>query len=181
MPFGKTREDIPPEGWTAFNGVLRPDRTVDGYVARLQEVRGHCYFRECKRSCRFELQRMQAAGWGRIDIGLIQKFYRCQRPDGCGLEYSEEPRTGSLPLRALLGRSHVSAKIACESCKFFRRVSIEGLIKKLRAEGVGDEATSFTEVAPLIKGACKCGRKSWKVEILWPNTDTLGWRQGLRD
>lgn len=43
-PNGAVMVDVyrPPKGWTATSGTLEPDRTLAGYLARGQGVRGHC-------------------------------------------------------------------------------------------------------------------------------------------
>lgn len=129
------RSDKPPPGWRVSDGTLRPDITVAGHLARLEEVKGVCHTRDCRRRCEVDLKRLCDRGFGALPITEAQRFLKCLRFDGCALDFHSEGRA-SLPLSALVGRSHVRIRIRCDACRFHRVTTPEALIAKLTKDGV---------------------------------------------
>lgn len=167
----------PPKGWTATSGTLEPDRTLAGYLARGQIVRGHCHTRDCKRSCHVDVEHLVKRGLGTLRMSKVTDLMRCHHLDSCSLYLIHEKRPEGLPLFMLTGSPHVQLRVSCEHCRFTRTAAVEAVIAKLQAEKRGGPDTRSNEVAGLIKGACKCGVTRWKVEVAWPNVNSMGFRQ----
>jgi len=168
----------PPPGWTAASGLLERDQTVAGCLARLEEVRGSCAMRDCKRRCHVDLERLARTGFGALPIAQAQRFLKCQRLDSCGLVFHVAHKA-SLPLDALLGRSHVRIKISCGGCGFHRVTTPEALIRKIGGPGAGSGAgaTDVDDIARQVKGPCKhCGKSAWRAQVLWPDPDAWAYR-----
>jgi len=167
----------PPAGWLAFNGLLEPNPTIAGYLARGQEVRGVCHQRDCRRRCELDLARLAAKGFGSLPVSVAEGLMKCHGLTGCALEFHTD-RRASLPVRALFGRAHVKIRIRCNGCGFFRTATPEGLFAKLSAERAASDGLLISEVAAKIKGPCKqCRKSAWRVDVLWPDTNSEGWRR----
>jgi hypothetical protein len=167
----------PPPGWTAASGLLEPDPTVAGHLARMQELKGVCSRRDCRRRCHVDLERLAARGFGAIAVSAVQGLLRCHSLTGCGLEFHADPRTG-LPLRALAGRSHVRIRIKCGACGFFRVILPETLIARLSAEAPMPDGLYISDIAGRIRGPCRqCRKTAWRVEVLWPDARSEGARR----
>ncbi len=166
-----------PAGWVAQDGLLTPDVSISGYLARGQEVKGVCDQRDCRRRCQIDLPRLAARGFGALPLTTVQGFLRCHSLAGCGLDFHEDPKAG-LPLRALLGRSHVKIRIKCAGCGFFRVTRVEGLIAKLSATRPMADSLMTSEVPSQITGPCKtCKKSAWRVDVLWPALNSEGQRR----
>lgn len=175
-----SRERTPPQGWSSPSGVLEPTRTVFGYIARGQTLRGGCFRRDCRRSCTIDLEHLQRRGLDLAEREILH-LHRCNRLDGCGLELRPEPHTPNLPLRRLVGVPGIATRIKCRGCEFFRRLTVEEMIGQLVASKRGGDATCVSEVKGLLKSPCKaCKKTSWDFDVLWPAENTLGWRNGQR-
>jgi hypothetical protein len=173
--------DDPPAGWIALDGLLEPDPTVAGYRARMQEVRGVCGQRDCKRRCEVDLERLVRRGFGALPVSTAQQMLKCHNLTGCGLDFHDD-RRGGLPLRALFGRSHVRVRVKCSGCGFFRTATPEVLWRRATAGKEPMDGLLVSEVAAQIKGPCKqCGKSNWRVDVLWPNRNTEGSRRGKPD
>jgi len=122
--------DDTPDGWFALDGLLQPDPSIAGYLARGQEVKGVCHQRDCRRRCDIDLTRLAARGFGSLPVTVAQSMMKCHSLSGCALEFHDD-RRASLPVRALFGRSHVRIRIKCAGCGFFRAATAEGLLAKL--------------------------------------------------
>ena len=167
-----------PFGWHALDGLLQPDRSVAGYLARRQEVTGRCHLRDCRRTCRIDSERLTAQGFGRLPIEAIKRWMRCARMEGCALDFHEEG-AGGLPITALLGHAHVSIRFQCTRCKFYRTALPDQILAKLKAKGgaAGDDAT-VEKLASLATEPCKnCGKTAWRVDVLWPDPGGEGQRR----
>jgi len=175
MGHGSSHE--PPPGWLALDGLLQADPSVAGYLARGQEVKGVCHQRDCRRRCEVDLGRLAARGFGSLPVSTVQTFLRCHSLAGCGLDFHED-RHSHLPLRALVGRSHVKLRIKCAGCGFFRVASPEAVIGKLSAETPMPDGLLISQIAALIKGPCgTCRKSAWRVDVLWPDQNTESWRR----
>ena len=169
--------DAPPAGWIALDGLLQPDPTVAGYLARMQEIRGVCGQRDCRRKCEVDLERLARRGFGALPVSAAQQMLKCQNLTGCGLDFHED-RRGGLPLRALFGRSHVHIRIKCDGCGFFRVATPEALWRRITKDKDPTYGLLVTEVAAQIKGPCsQCKKTNWRVDVLWPNRDSEGIRR----
>jgi hypothetical protein len=165
----------PPPGWTIASGVLTPDRTVRGYLAREQDVKGRCYQRDCRRTCHVDHARFHEQGLGALKIEQVKQLLRCARLDTCALEFREDLNAESLKLRNLTSRPAVSLRILCRGCGAIRSVSPAAMIARLKAQGKGDETTETRDLAGLLSASCKvCGKVTWAVDVLWPDPKTMG-------
>lgn len=170
----------PPPGWTIASGVLTPDRTVRGYLAREQDVKGRCYQRDCRRTCHVDHARLHEQGLGALKIQQVKQLLRCARLDTCALEFHEDLNAESLKLRNLTGRAAVSLRILCQGCGASRTVSPKAMVARLKSEGKGDETTETRDLAGLLSAPCKaCGKVTWAVDVLWPNPATIGGRRQI--
>jgi hypothetical protein len=168
----------PPPGWTAASGLLERDQTVAGCLARLEEVRGTCAMRDCRRRCHVDLERLVRTGFAALPIAQAQRFLKCQRLDSCGLAFHVAGRAG-LPLDALLGRAHVRVRICCGGCGFYRVTTPEALIRKIGGADAG--AVDVDDIPRQVKGPCKhCGKTVWRAQVLWPDPDAWGYRAANR-
>jgi hypothetical protein len=169
----------PPPGWTAVTGLLEPDPTVAGYLARMQDVKGVCSKRDCRRRCEVDLERLARAGFGALPVATVESLLRCHSLAGCGLAFHSDNRAG-LPLRALVGRSHVRLRIKCAGCGFFRVALPEGLIAKLTAAKRMTDGFQVSEIAGSIKGPCRtCKKTAWRVDVIWPDVKSVGYRRQI--
>jgi len=169
------KSHVPPKGWTIASGRLEPDRTIAGYAERGQDVNGRCYQRDCRRSCHIDHRRIVEQGLGALRIEQVKKTFRCQRLDHCALDWHEDMKAESVPLRYLTGRAGVVVLVRCVSCDLKRTFPPEAVIARLVAERKGGETTRTNELASLLSGACKaCKKTTWDVAVIWPNPDTWG-------
>jgi hypothetical protein len=169
--------NAPPEGWLALDGLLVRDATVNGYAARGDEVKGRCHQRDCRRTCQIDMARLVESGFGRLPVEAIKRWLRCSRPEGCALDFQEERPVG-LRLKWLLGRAHVTVRFTCQACKFHRDALPDRVFAKIQAKGPGaaDDAT-VEGLGKLPMEPCKnCGKRVWRIEVLWANVNSMGWR-----
>ena len=169
--------NAPPDGWLALDGLLVPSATVAGYAARGDEVKGRCHLRDCRRTCHIDMPRLVEGGYGRLPVEALKRLARCGRIEGCAIDWFEERPIG-FRLSWLIGRPHVSIRFMCKTCKFHRTTLPDRVLAKLREKGPGvaDDAT-VQKLAKLPMEACKnCGKKDWRVDVLWPNVNSAGYR-----
>ncbi len=158
----------PPAGWViAHGGVLSPDLTVAGYLARGREVRGNCYQRDCRRHCHLDFARLAQRGLGGVWVHELKPLFKCSRMDGCALEFHEQYGV-ELTLSMLAGRDYVHLRIACAKCRRAKLVKPAVVIARLVAEGTGGHDTPLEKLAGTIRGACPaCHAKQWDVTAYW--------------
>ncbi len=68
-------------------------------------------------------------------------------------------------------------------CRFYRLSRAEELVEGLRKRGAGDESAEVygLAAAKMTSGCPVCKTVNWAVDVLWINTETLGWKgQGER-
>lgn len=172
----------PFKGWRVVSGTLQPDRTVLGYHQRDQDVRGHCYLRDCRRSCHVDHARLIEQGLGALRIDQVKRTMACGRIDGCNMEWTEDKRRESFSIGALVGRPAVALRIRCGKCNAAQEIAPEAMIRRLSAEGKGDRSTGFGDVAQLLTAPCKaCGWSGWAVEVAWPDPATIGGRRKIQE
>ena len=170
----------PPPGWTIANGILTPDRSVRGYLARDQDVKGRCAQRDCRRTCHVDHARLHEQGLGALKIDQVKRLLRCARLDTCALEFHEDLTAESLKLGDLTRRPAVSLRILCRGCGASRAVSPRAMIAKLTSTGKGDGATETRDIARLLTAPCKaCGKVTWAVDVLWPDPKTIGGKRQI--
>ena len=168
----------PPKGWLAQDGLLHPDPTVAGYLARGQEIKGVCHLRDCRRRCHIDVERLARRGFGALMLTAAESFLKCQNLTGCALEFHAEPKT-SLILRSVSGRSNVKIRIRCAGCSFFRVSAPEKVIAKLSVEKPLPDGFLVSEIAGRVRGPCKqCKASAWRVDVLWSNPKSEGFRSG---
>ncbi len=167
-----------PPGWLAQDGLLQPDRSIAGYLARGQEVSGRCHLRDCRRTCLIDTARLTAQGFGRLPIEAVKRWMRCARMEGCALDFHEET-SGGLPIDSLRGRARVAIRFKCTACGFHRTALPDQILAKLRAMGgTASHDATVQKVAGLAKEPCKsCGKTDWRVDVLWPDPNSEGGRR----
>jgi hypothetical protein len=159
----------PPRGWTVLGGVLTPDPSVDGWLARRQEAAAVCRTGDCRRRCFIDLRRLHRRGWGGVSVDEYFRVLRCARPDGCSLELVQDLKTGRLPLRLVAAQPLAKLRASCRRCPWTRTADAQAWLEQLQARGLGDRDTDPRDL-PAKLGPCKgCGARDWRVEVLWPD------------
>lgn len=172
--------DAPPLGWTSRSGIVEPSEDVAGYAARRQMVRGVCRAQGCRRRVELDPTELRKVGLGQLAMRTVQKLWLCQRLDGCGLDFHSEPPLIPLRLEQFVGKPNVRLRLRCRGagCKYFRVWRVEEMIAALQKRGQGDARSEVAKLSPMMKSPCPlCQRSNWTAEVLWVNTDTMGWRQ----
>lgn len=178
------RGNGPPPGWTTSNGVLEPASQVAGYAARSQVFRGRCETKECNRKVRIEPKDLCGKGQGLLTMKHVEQLNRCHRLDGCSLNFYADPGAPELRLEWLTGRANVRVRLKCRGngCTFVRVWVVEKMIDGLKKSGKGHGGTDVHELGKLMTQPCQvCKKVNWTADILWANTDTLGWCHGGED
>jgi hypothetical protein len=108
----------------------------------------------------------------------VQGLWRCQRLDGCGLDFHNEPPLHPLRLDQFVGRPNVRVRLRCrgDRCKFFRVWRVEEMIAGLVKRRQGDDRTEIEALGKKMTAACPLKRVNWTAEVLWVSTDTMGWK-----
>ncbi|MDB5480482.1 MAG: hypothetical protein JWO83_1535 [Caulobacteraceae bacterium] len=109
----------------------------------------------------------------------VQALWRCQRVEGCGLDFHKEKPLNPLILGQFVGRPNVRVRVRCrgDRCKFHRLWRIEEMIAGLEKRGQGGARTEVDGLGAKMTTPCPmCKRVNWGAEILWVNTDTMGWK-----
>lgn len=173
---------FPPKGWTVDRGYIAEVRSVLGYYHRGCEVTGRCQRQDCRRTCNLDYERLLKNGLADVDADRVKTTMRCNRLDGCGLEFRERP-TRSITLNQLAHMSNVAPQVRCRHCnKHIVITTTAALLRQLAAAGHGDGATSIGEVSERIHGRCpKCQTTAWEVRFLWhdPAGRPPVWRREL--
>ena len=64
-----------------------------------------------------------------------------------------------------------------DRCRFHRLWRVEQMIAGLEKRAQGDSRTEVDGLGAKMTTACAmCKRVSWTAEIVWINTDTMGWK-----
>ena len=144
-------------------------------------MHGRCYRRDCRRSCHLDYQQLIRDGLGAIPVHRLAQTYKCNRIEGCMLEFQERPDRVVI-LSELTGRDYVGAEIRCGICRATYITSVEGLILRLTQANQGGAETPIKNVGKLIRGPCgKCKVARWDVQFLWydPASKVPLWKQDL--
>lgn len=168
-----------PPGWTALSGVVEPAERVADYAARGQVVKGNCRAHGCNRHVTIEPKAMCGAGLGTLPMHKIQTTWRCQRLDGCELNFFKEKPDYPLRLEHVAGLPNIRVKVACggNGCKYSRVFLVEEVIAGLVKRRQGDGGMEIDKLAPLMKNPCPlCKKANWGVSLLWSSPDSAGWR-----
>ena len=171
--------DGPPPGWVSHSGVVEPAETVAAYAARGQAVKGACRSSGCNRRVELDPKALCGVGLGQLSMRKVQGLWRCQRLDGCGLEFRNEPPLHPLRLDQFVGRPNVRVRLRCrgDGCKFFRVWRVEEMIAGLTNRRQGDDRTEIEALGKKMTAACPlCKRVNWTAEVLWVSTETMGWK-----
>ena len=167
------------KGWTVLGGVVSPGDRVADYAAREQGVLGVCRGRGCSRRLELEARSLGAIGLGLLSMTAVKKMWQCQRPDGCRIDYRDTAAEAPLRLAHFVGRANVRLRLRCGSppCKFARIWRVEEMIAALRKRGQGGEATAVDKLGGMMTSPCPlCKKATWTAEVLWIDTDSMGWR-----
>jgi len=174
--------DFPPPGWSVSTGYLAEVRTVRGYYLRRCEVTGRCQRQDCRRSCYFDYVRLMKDGLADVDAGRIKTTFKCNRLDGCSLQFYEEPGL-AISLDDLARHDNIAPKIRCTGCGHSVVTTTAALIRQLTDAGQGGGSDSSRNVGARIRGPCpKCKQATWEVTFLWhdPKGRIPIWRQDLQ-
>jgi hypothetical protein len=158
---------------------VQPSERVQAYGVRLQTVKGACRAAGCNRRVELDPKTLCAAGLGFLTMRQVQALWCCHRVEGCGLVFHSERPLNPLVLGQFVGRPNVRVRIVCrgDRCKFHRLWRIEEMIAGLEKRGQGGARTEVDSLGAKMTTACPmCKRVNWTAEILWINTDTMGWK-----
>lgn len=169
-----------PPGWICSKGVVEPGERVADFAARAQPVKGVCRAWGCYRKVELEPQALCKVGLAALGMRQVQRLWMCQRLDGCGLEFHNEPAALPLRLEQFVGRPNVRLRLFCRGggCKFFRVYTVEQMIAGLETRKQGGGRTEVAALGGLMTGGCPtCRKTNWAAEVLYVATDTMGWKQ----
>ena len=172
-------DDRPPKGWTVSNGVVSPGHRVADFAAREQLVKGVCRVKGCSRRVELEPNTLCAQGLGLLAMAAIERMWRCQRLEGCGLEFHETPADLPLRLSQFVGRPNVRLRLRCREpgCRFHRLWRVEAMIAALGKRKQGGHATEVAALGAMMTTPCPvCKKAAWLAEVLWVDTATMGWK-----
>ena len=168
-----------PAGWVAIDGTVQPSENVAGYAARHQTVKGKCQRSGCSRRVDLDPKGLCGEGLGSLSMQQVKTWWRCNRAGGCGLDYHNEPPAFPLRLEHFIGLPNVRIRLRCrgDKCKFHRVWPVEVMIKGLVERGQGDERTEIDKLGAKMTSACAlCKKSNWTADVLWANTESMGWR-----
>ncbi|MDB5440397.1 MAG: hypothetical protein JWM33_2824 [Caulobacteraceae bacterium] len=155
-----------PRGWVVWCGQLTPDRSVAGYLARGQQVRGFCRHQQCRRTCWIDVDRLAAHHMGGLPMEEAKSLWRCHRIGGCQMDF-EEDKAG-LPTLGGLQALPAKVRLRCIGCDRQWEGPPAGMIARLKKRGEGDEKTLVTEVQKALRKPCdQCGRRAWDFSVMW--------------
>jgi hypothetical protein len=112
-------------------------------------------------------------------MSQVKRLWRCQRIDGCGLDFHDEPPLNPLRLGQFVGRPNVRARLRCRGngCTFYRVWRVEEMIAGLEKRRQGDDRTEVLGLGTKMTTACPlCKRANWTAELLWVSTTSQGWK-----
>lgn len=169
-----------PPGWVSLNGIVEAADAVGAYAARLQPIKGVCRGNGCFRRVELDPGELCAKGLARLSMRQVERWYRCQRLEGCGLEFHAERAGNPLRLEQFIGRPNVRVRVSCRGsgCRYFRVWRVEEMIAGLQKRKAGDGRTEVDKLGGLMSQPCPlCKKVNWTAAILWVSVDTMGWRQ----
>jgi hypothetical protein len=172
-------DDRPPKGWTLSNGVVSPGDRVADFAAREQRVEGVCRARGCWRRVQLEPRLLSGAGLGLLAMTAIERTWRCQRLEGCGLDFRAAPAELPLRLSHFTGRPNVRLRLRCQGprCTVVRLWRVEEMIAGLQKRRQGGPSTRVADLGGMMTTPCPaCKKASWTAEVLWIDTATMGWK-----
>lgn len=179
-----SRGEAPPSGWVSLDGVLRPGQRVVDFLARAQRVIGTCRNDNCTRRLVLEPSELQRRGLEQLPMSEVTRLHRCLRIGGCAMSFHNDAPSRPLRLGDLRGKPFVRVRVRCRGngCRYYRVWRVEEMISGLAKRGAGDSATEIFGLGGKMTSPCPlCQKANWGVDVLWINTDTLGWRaQGER-
>jgi hypothetical protein len=163
----------------AIDGTVQPSEVVAGYAARHQIVKGKCTRTGCNRRVELDPKALCGEGLGTVPMQQVKAWWKCQRAGGCALIFFNEPPAFPLRLEHFTGLPHVRVRLSCRGngCKFTRLFTAEAMIKGLVARGQGDERVEIAKLGAKMTSGCPlCKKANWTADVLWANTDTMGWK-----
>ncbi|MDB5432383.1 MAG: hypothetical protein JWP35_3499 [Caulobacter sp.] len=145
---------------------------------------GICRWYDCRRRVSPDLGKWVERGYGQALVSDMVRMLRCNRVDtDCGLMFDPEPPAVTLRLSQLTWKANVRLRFSCAAvaCKATRFATAEAVMDQLRRQGHRNADFRVEELASLMKGACRtCKGTAWSVDVMWANTNTMGWRSGGR-
>ncbi len=162
-----------------LDGVVAPSSTVAAYAHRVQTVKGFCRARGCSRRVELEPKALCERGLGQLDMRQVQNLWRCQRIDGCGLAFRDEPMLNPLLLGQFVGRPNVRLRLRCQAdgCGFHRLWRVEEVIAGLDRRCQDGARTRVATLGQAMTSGCPmCKKVNWTAELLWINTASMGWK-----
>ena len=170
------RVEAPP-GWTAINQTLEPERTIAGYAARGEEVKGGCRAHGCRRKFWVDEHARAEALLARLPMSTVLQTLRCGRLDGCGFEFFGPRADQSVPLSVATSRPNARIRVSCTACNWTRLPKAEEVIAILQKDGSGGPGTCIHEAAAAMRRPCPaCKAKVWAVSLVWLRTDNMIWK-----
>ncbi len=156
-------------GWLWNGERLVVDDTVDGYLVRGPVVSGQCRNLECNRRITVDLQGLSSMGWGKLPLAEVRDFFRCYRKPRCDVTWIETYPEG-VPLQHFVhdGES-LGLAVICDGCGHRKVFEAQSLIDKLVRSGLGDGNTGVRKLTKVIRGACACGKRKWRVDVVRPD------------
>ena len=168
-----------PPGWTCADGIVAPGERVADFAARGQGVKGVCQSRGCFRKVELDPQALCKGGLAALGMQQLQRLWMCQRLDGCGLDFHNEPMALPLRLDLFVGKPNVRVRLRRRGggCKFFRIYAVEQMIAGLERRKQGSGRTEVAALGGLMTGGCPaCRKTNWGAEVLYVSTETVGWK-----
>jgi hypothetical protein len=178
-PTMTTLDDRPPKGWTLSNGVVSPGDRVADFAARDQRVDGVCRARGCWRRVQLDPKVLSGAGLALLAMAAVERTWRCQRLEGCSLDFRAAPAELPLRLSHFVGRSNVRLRLRCRQpgCAVVRLWRVEAMIAGLEKRRQGGPSTRVADLGGMMTTPCPaCKKANWLAEVLWIDTATMGWK-----
>jgi hypothetical protein len=142
-------------------------------------VKGVCRARGCNRRVELDPKDLCGGGLALLNMRQVQTLWRCQRVEGCGLDFHKEKPLNPLVLGQFVGRPNVRVRLKCrgDRCKFHRLWRVEEMMEALEKRKQGGGRTEVDGLGAMMTTACPlCKKVNWAAEVLWINTDTMGWK-----
>jgi hypothetical protein len=168
----------PPDGWVEFCGQLQRVNTVSGLLVRYDKVKGRCQRQDCRRTVWLDLEGLVRRGFGAASARQAAELMRCHDLTGCGLTFSVE-RGKALRLRSLTGMPHVMIRFRCKRCNHAHDTPPEQVVRAaaIKAKAIGKPLETIDQLRKTPMAPCpKCKSEDWRVEVIWPNVESAGFR-----
>jgi hypothetical protein len=152
---------------------------VADFAARHQRIVGTCPQDHCTRRVVLVPAELQRQGLDRLSMADVMRLHRCHRIGGCPLSFHNEAPQSPLTLAHLRGKPFVRVRVRCRGngCRYYRVWRAEEMIAGLAKRRQGDDHTELFGLGAKMTSPCPvCKRANWAVDVLWIDTDTMGWK-----